>query len=77
MKETNQQIFDKVLSLPVEARVDLVERLLSSLNTPTQKDVDLAWAAEAESRVRQIENGVVQLVDGESVFAAIRKKFTK
>ena len=74
MSAVNKEIFDQALTLPVDARVRLVEKLLGSLNVPTQKDVDELWAREAERRVLQIENKEVDLVSGEEVFAEIRKK---
>jgi len=73
----NQRIFDEVLSLPVDVRVNLVEKLLGSLNVPTQKEINELWAREAEHRVSQIDAGKVELVPGEQVFSRIREKHQK
>ncbi|HEV7507309.1 MAG TPA: addiction module protein [Thermoanaerobaculia bacterium] len=35
------------LSLSADARLRLVDRLLSSLDLPIQKDIDHVWAEEA------------------------------
>ena len=67
-------VFDEVLLLPVDARVRLVEKLLASLNLPTQTEVGKLWADEAERRVSQIDRGEVDLVPGEQVFSKIREK---
>ena len=41
------KVFNEALSLPSDARMSLVEKLLTSLNLPTQADIDLLWAEEA------------------------------
>ena len=68
------RVFDEALSLPADARVSLVEKLLMSLNLPTQPEIDQLWAEEAELRVAQIDKGEVELVPGEKVFENITKK---
>jgi putative addiction module component (TIGR02574 family) len=72
-----KKVFDEALSLPAEARVSLVEKLLTSLNLPTQPEIDRLWAEEAERRVAQIEKGEVKLVPGKKVFSNIRKKYRR
>ncbi len=75
MSVVADNVFDKVLSLPVDSRVNLVEKLLVSLNLPTQVEIDRLWAKEAEQRVSKIDKGEVELIHGEEVFAKIRKKY--
>ena len=72
-----ERVFDQALSLPADARLSLVDKLLVSLNLPTQGEVDRLWAEEAERRVSQIENGEVELVSGEEVFRKIRGKYRR
>jgi putative addiction module component (TIGR02574 family) len=72
-----ERVFDQALSLPADARLSLVEKLLVSLNLPTQGEVDRLWAEEAERRVSQIERGEVELVSGEEVFRKIRGRYRK
>ena len=71
------KVYDKALSLPANDRIGLVERLLSSLNLPTQPDVDKLWADEAERRVAQIDSGEVELIPGETIFERIRKRYRR
>lgn len=71
------KVFDKALSLPANDRIGLVDRLLFSLNLPTQPDIEKLWANEAEQRVAQIDSGKVDLVPGEKVFERIRKKYRR
>ena len=74
MATANDRVTEEALSLPADARLNLVERLLSSLNLPADEEVERLWAEEAERRVSQIEAGKARLVPGEEVFAKIRAK---
>ncbi|MGE0918330.1 addiction module protein [Trichlorobacter lovleyi] len=74
---TVSTIMEQVLSLPVDDRIGLVERLLLSLNLPTQAEIDRQWAAEAERRIEEIEQGTVRLIPGEQVFENIRRKYAQ
>jgi len=70
-----KKVIDEALSLRAEARVSLVEKLLTSLNLPTQPEIDRLWAEEAKRRIAQIDKGEVKLVPGKKVFSSIRKKY--
>ena len=71
------KVFDDALSLPSDARMILVERLLKSLNLPIQAEIDNLWAEEAERRISQIDRGDVDLIPGDVLFAKIRQKYQK
>ena len=77
MPTVTDKVYDEALSLPADARIGLVEKLLSSLNLPTQNEIDRAWAAEAERRVDQIDSGKVKLIPGKRVFERIRQKYQR
>jgi putative addiction module component (TIGR02574 family) len=70
------ELIDEAMSLPVELRAQLVDKLLKSLN-PSQAEIDKLWAVEAERRVADIESGKVQAVPGEKVFEKIRKRLNQ
>ena len=74
MATVSDKVMDEVLSLPADARISLIEKLLASLNLPTQSEIDREWAEEAERRVAQIDGGEVELIPGEEVFAKLRQK---
>ena len=65
----------EAVSLPVEIRTQLVDKLLQSLN-PTRKEIDEAWAEEAEKRVEEIRTGKVKTILGEEVFKKIRNRLS-
>jgi len=71
------RVIEEALSLPADIRLNLVEKLITSLNLPTDEDVDRLWAEEAERRISQVEAGEVGLVPGEEVFSKIRAKYGK
>ena len=55
------ELFDEAVSLPVEIRTQLVDKLLRSLH-PVQKEIDKLWAEEAEKRVEEIKSGQVKTI---------------
>lgn len=57
------------LSLPPEERVRLLDLLLASLTEGSGSEVDAAWCAEIERRVRAHERGESKLHDVENVMA--------
>ncbi len=75
MATTVEKICDEALFLPADARIGLIERLLASLNLPTQADIDRLWGDEAERRISEIDRGDVKLISGEQVFEKIRRKY--
>jgi putative addiction module component (TIGR02574 family) len=62
------EMLKKALSLPPCERAELAERLLSSLDPPTQEKLDELWAAEAEDRLDAIDRGEIEAVPAEQVF---------
>lgn len=70
-----EKVIDEALLLPADARVGLVDKIIESLNLPTRPEIDRLWAEEAERRVKQIDQGQVELIPGEDVFTKIRNKY--
>lgn len=73
---SKDDLISEAVSLPVEIRLQLVERLLESLN-PSHKDIDELWAIEVERRVTEIDKGEVKTVPGGEVFRKLRKRLEK
>lgn len=67
-----EDLFEEAISLPIEKRTMLVDKLLHSLN-PTQEEIDKLWAEEAERRVSEIVTDAVKTVPGEEVFRKVRE----
>ena len=66
----SDELFDEAVSLPIEIRVQLVDKLLRSLH-PVEKEIDELWATEAEKRVEDIKSGKVKTIPGDEVFKKI------
>lgn len=69
-----KEIINEAKSLPVEARAQVADSLLRSLNQ-TDPGVDQAWAEEAKNRLKEIQNGEVEPISGDEVFKEIQEKF--
>ena len=69
-----EEILRAALALPGEARAMLADRLLESLDGPNQKEIDAAWAEEAERRMREIDEGKVEAIEGELVMQKLRAR---
>ena len=67
-------IMKDALSLPPGARTMLADQLLVSLDWEQQKEIDDAWAEEAERRMQEIRDGKVQTIDGEQVMREVRAR---
>jgi putative addiction module component (TIGR02574 family) len=74
MLGTLEEILSAALELPLETRARLAEHLLLSLDGPNQKEIDDAWAEEAERRMREIDEGKVTPTPGNQVIDRLRSR---
>lgn len=74
MLDTYDEILSAALSLPPYERAMLADHLLASLDGPNQKAIDDAWAEDAERRMREIDEGKVEAIDGELVMQGLRSR---
>jgi putative addiction module component (TIGR02574 family) len=77
MSDLAKKFLEEALLLPLGDRAELVEQLLQSLNTPTQKEIDHLWAEESEKRIKEYEEGKTECLDGEFVIREIRERFRR
>ena len=63
-------------SLPIDMKIELVDRLLDSMY-PREKEIDEIWKVEIERRVQEVRSGKVKTIPGEQVFAEIEERFGK
>ncbi len=73
MTESVNAILNQVLELTASERSDVVEKLLSSLDTPDSA-MDSIWAKEADARVEAFERGEVGTIAAEEVFKKYRDR---
>ena len=72
-----EEIRTAALALPPNARATLAEDLLESLDTADQQRIDALWAAEAERRDQEIEDGTVAAIPGELVMNKLRSRYKR
>ena len=53
-------------------QVQLLRALLEELDGPADADVERAWLAEVQRRSRELDEGKIQTVPGDEVFARLR-----
>ena len=63
-------------SLPIDIKLELIDRLLESIS-PTTKEIKDAWKEEAERRIEEVRTGKVKSIPVEEVFAEIERDFGK
>lgn len=57
MATTADQIFKDILTLPVDERASLADRIYLSLHGDSQDAIDEAWVVECERRSREMDEG--------------------
>lgn len=62
MKQNIAEILKEALKLPPEARAALAGTLLDSLDETVDRDVESAWEAEIIMRLKEIDEGKVNLI---------------
>jgi putative addiction module component (TIGR02574 family) len=73
--DPKDKLLEAVLGLPVEDRAEMASRLIESLGDgPEDADAAAAWADEIERRVREVDEGRVQLIPWEEVRARLRAR---
>jgi len=70
----NDEILRAALALPQEARAELADKLLLSLNDKDQDEFDARWAREAEDRISAFDRGEIPAIPGDEVFASMKTR---
>ena len=51
----------------------LAEKLLESLDSPDQREIDVAWAEEVKRRIAAVESGQMGTIPADEVFRRLRE----
>ena len=62
-----KQIEEDILHLPEEERAELAQKLLLSLDSPSESEIAEDWLVEAQRRARELDEGIVEPVPAEEV----------
>lgn len=73
MPDQVSELVKRGRALPPEDRERLVDQLLESLNEPAAAELSAAWEAEIGRRLAEYDQGSVQAIDAEEVFAKARR----
>lgn len=60
------------LGLEIRERTRLTEKLLDSLDHPSEQEVEALWLDEAERRLQEYRQGRVEAIPGDRVFQEAR-----
>ena len=69
----SQALLEKVESLPIDERLNLVDRLLRTLHGAESRN-DRKWLAEATKRLSDVTTGSVKTLPGPAVLAEARRR---
>ena len=67
----------EAMRLPARERALLADALLGSLDDETVREVETAWAREAEARLEAYRRGELVALDGPTVLRELRVRFGK
>jgi hypothetical protein len=71
---TNEQVESEALKLNPEARAELAEKLLRSLEELSEEEIQRLWAEEALRRDAELDAGKASMRDAEDVFKDARAR---
>ena len=67
----------EALKLPVQERALLADALLRSLDTEALREIERAWAEEAEDRCQAYRAGKLEAVDGPTAIKDLRTRLAQ
>jgi hypothetical protein len=73
---TTEQVENEALKLKPEARAELAEKLLRSLEALPDQDIARLWAEEAVRREAELDSGTASMRDAEDVFRDARARIS-
>ena len=73
MSNIGDKVLAQALELPPIERAELIEKLLSILESPSRKLIDEMWAKKAEDRIDAYERGEFTAKSAEDVFSGLDK----
>ncbi len=73
---TTEQVENEALKLKPEARAELAEKLLRSLEDLSDEDIDQLWAEEAVRRDEELDAGTASMRDVEDVLRDVRARIS-
>lgn len=72
MSTNLDQLTADAMKLPLRDRVQLAQRLVSTLDDEVETDTEALWFAEAERRLEELRSGKVQGINSDDAFQKTR-----
>jgi putative addiction module component (TIGR02574 family) len=73
MSTNLDQLTADAMKLSLRDRVQLAQRLVSTLDDEIESDTEALWFSEAERRLEELRSGKVQGIDSEAAFRTARE----
>jgi len=73
---TTEQVENEALKLKPQARAELAEKLLKSLEDLSDEEIERLWAEEAVRRNAELDAGTASMRDAEDVFRDARARIS-
>jgi putative addiction module component (TIGR02574 family) len=67
------QLTAEAMNLSLRDRVQLAQRLVSTIDDEVEPDTEALWFAEAERRLEELRNGKAEGIDSEAAFRTARE----
>lgn len=77
MAATFDELAAQAMQLPADARAQLVDLLVESLDAAELGQIDRAWLTEARRRVDEVRNGRVKPIPGDVALRSVRDALLK
>jgi putative addiction module component (TIGR02574 family) len=74
---SKRKVLEAALALPLDERADLAREIIASLDGPQDEGAGEAWTAEIQKRVRELENGSVELVNWPEAEKRVRERLRR
>lgn len=73
MSNNLDELTADAMKLPLRDRVQLAQRLVSTIDDEIETDTEALWFAEAERRLEELRSGSVEGIDSDEAFRTARE----
>ena len=73
MSNNLDELTADAMKLPLRDRVQLAQRLVSTIDDEVETDTEVLWYAEAERRLEELRSGTVEGIDSDEAFRTARE----
>jgi len=77
MSNNLDELTADAMKLPLRDRVQLAQRLVSTIDDKVETDTEALWFAEAERRLEEMRGGKVRGIDSAEAFQSAREIFKR